>query len=733
MPCKARFIAVSSSREVKNKLTMTSKTTDPINNNRRYYYQIPINITLLAISILFTLMVQRHEHHIGGGIGRPLLFLLINLEIFIAILLAASIIRQSVTLFLDRYKDRPGSVFRKNLLFSFIFLSILPGIFIFLGASKLVVKHLELWLGARIEQGLASGLTAYQQTTHDVRTRLRKTGTIISDVTTTQAVTLPTNQDGFEVAWWPKKGKFFNLGNEIQQWRTFRELNDRPTKELRNELLQQFENQAQDHEAILDFYGSIYWLKKYPTGIVAVIHRPSPLLRSTLIKIQNAHADYSKVRGLRTLLKFNFYLQSILLLFLVLALAIWCAFHLARGISEPIQTLLEATNEIRAGNFLVHITPSGSRDLQALSISFNEMTKALAAAQTSLANKNKELIAVFEHLSASVFLYAPSGHLITCNQAAQDLCTNLTGSPLHIGKRFNNLPKSLKRTVHKMLSSFASGQRQVTQELELSFNGQQVILMLHLQQLDIAATPKRPPYLLVIEDLSNIVKINTLKTWQEAVKQIAHEIKNPLTPIQLTTQRLQRKCMPELPPHTAAIFNDGCSMILDQVNVIKQLVATFSSFAIPTQLTIEPSNIELLIDDVFKMFKLSYPHINFVKAIKTNDVMVSIDAEKIKRVLINLITNSIEAFKAANTTAPTISVELFAHQAGYTLTIHDNGPGIAPAVQDKLFLPYISTNKKNMGLGLAIVHEIISQHGGSINVATAKQGATFEIKLPRHQ
>lgn len=702
-----------------------------IDNNKRYYYQIPLNVLLLAISVFFTLMVQRYENKIGGGISRPLLFLLINLEIFVAILLAASIIRQSVTLFYDRYKDRPGSVLRKNLLFSFIFLSILPGIFIFLGASKLVVKHLELWLGSRIEQGLASGLAVYQETTSDIRLRLEETSRKIH---LNPHSSLPQSLDGFEIAWWPQKENSFDLGKEINLWRSYRELNDRPTKELRTQFLKSFESQAHDNIALIDFFGSIYSIKKYPTGMLAVIHRASPALRKTLIKIQNAHADYSKVRELRTLLKFNFYLQSILLLILVLALAIWCAFHLAGGISEPIQKLLEATNKIRNGNFYEKIPPTGSQDLQALSISFNEMTEALAIAQESLANKNKELLAVFEHLSVGVFLYTSSGHLMTCNHAAQELCKNLTGSNLEIGKRFNNLPKPLKQAVQKMLQLFERDNRQISQELNLSIQGQQIVLMLHLKRLDVAATqPKLAPYLLVIEDLSSIVKINTLKTWQEAVKQIAHEIKNPLTPIQLTTERIQRKCLPDLESNAASILNDGCILILDQVNVIKKLVAGFSSFAIPSQLTIESSNIENLIEDVFKMFQLSYPEITLIKKTEHPNLIISIDVEKIKRVLINLITNSIEAFKSAHTLHPTICLHLKKTATDYILTFQDNGPGIAQAVQDKLFLPYISTSKKNMGLGLAIVQEIIMQHSGNINFASSPTGATFIITLPVQQ
>lgn len=581
---------------------------DQERNHRRYYYQIPINIALLALSIVATLIVQRHEQSIGGGISRPFLFLLINVEIFIAIFLAASIIRQSVILFLERRKERPGSVFKKNLLFSFIFLSILPGLFIFLGASKLVVKHLDLWFGSRLEQGFSGGITLYEEVTQEIRYRLTRAGEEIAQQH--PPFSLSSTYQGFETKWWPRNKNTVELGEETQKWRSFREFNDRGIKELKEEFLELLED-LEETGRILDFFGSTYWLKSYPAGILAIIYRPPASIRSALIKVQNAHTDYLKVREMKHLLKFNFYLQAVLLLFLVLVLAIWCAFYLARGISTPIQRLLEATLEVRAGNFALEVPPMGSRDLQTLIISFNEMTKSLASAQEAM------------------------------------------------------------------------------------------------------------------------VKINTLKTWQEAVKQIAHEIKNPLTPIHLTTQRLQRRCLPALTGEEAKILHESCTTILQQVNVIKKLVAEFSAFAAPSQLDRQPHQLAQVVGEALTLFQLGYPGVRFQLEVQENLPLLMIDAEKMKRVFVNLITNSIEAFKKVPLAVPTLTIKIARDAQHMKISVEDNGPGIDDAIRDKLFLPYISTGKKNMGLGLAIVQEIISQHGGTIEaLAQESYGAKFLIKLP---
>lgn len=694
-------------------------------NFDRYYYQIPINAVLLVLSVLFTLAVQRHDQAIGGGISRPLLFFLINIEIFIAILLIVSIIRQSVILFLERRKGRPGSIFKKNLLFSFIFLSILPGAFVFFGASKLVVKHLELWFGTRVEVGLSSGLALYAATSQEMREQLAHQG----------AAWLDTGSERWAVSGsypfcskvWHISEQGVSLGREPSRWRSFREFNDRGIKELKKSFIALLDTVTTTPK-IIDFFGSTYWVARQEDRYLALVYRPPAPIRRELIRIQNAQSDYRALREVKSLLKFNFYLQAILLLILVLVLAIWCAFYLARGISEPIQLLLEATHDIKEGKLGAQIAPIGARDLQHLTESFNEMSRALSQAQASLNNKNQELIALFEHLSVSVFLISYSGRVITCNQSAQSLMSKLTGKTLSVGRRFHSLPKACKDVIQGMLWELEFGKERSRREVNLQELGQQLMLVLHLQRLGRGATS---PYLLVVEDLSSVMKENTFKTWQEAVKQIAHEIKNPLTPIQLATQRLQRRFNASLPDNEKKLLQEGCTLILDQVATIKRLVADFSSFAVAPRLELQPMSVGRLIDDVIALFRLSYPEIRFHVDTVNQEGTVLVDEDKIKRVFTNLITNSIEAFAGAQTEKPLITIKITEDLHKIYITLADNGPGIADDLRANMFLPYVSTSNKNMGLGLAIVHTIVTQHQGVIAVVPSSCGATFVIELPK--
>jgi nitrogen fixation/metabolism regulation signal transduction histidine kinase len=225
-----------------------------------------------------------------------------------------------------------------------------------------------------------------------------------------------------------------------------------------------------------------------------------------------------------------------------------------------------------------------------------------------------------------------------------------------------------------------------------------------------------------------------VKTWQEAAKQLAHEIKNPLTPIQLATERLQRKFGEQLAGDH--IFYDCTTTIIDQVTTIKGLVKHFVEFASLPAVCLEECNIALVIEDVVRLYRVSYSDAEFILVgdFAAPFVVVQTDKTKLKLALVNLIDNSIRAMQGVQA-KPEISIKLECDASGdqIVLTIADNGPGIAKQVKETLFLPYVSTSKKNMGLGLAIVHQIFKQLGGSINLIASAKGAVFVCRLPRGQ
>ena len=248
--------------------------------------------------------------------------------------------------------------------------------------------------------------------------------------------------------------------------------------------------------------------------------------------------------------------------------------------------------------------------------------------------------------------------------------------------------------------------------------------------------------LVVIDDLTDIVKVSKIKTWQKAARQVAHEIKNPLTPIQLATQRLQRKFKSVLGSDPA--FLNCTNTILNQVSTIKDLVTHFSHFSSMPSSKIELVDLVNLVQEVLSLYQISYPEILFdFNSFLARKTLIRTDKEKIRLVLVNLLDNSVRALnqklklkrtngavKVRDQMTVKIDVSFDYSKKLFNLIFSDNGPGIPQTVKDTLFLPYVSTEKKNMGLGLAIVHDIVVQLGGTIKLVSITHGATFLISLP---
>jgi len=591
---------------------------------------IGIFICLLALGVTswLELFTQQKQHLIGAGINRVFLFLLINTCMLVIAFLLYIIIRQSIRLFMDLRKDRPGSVFKRNLLFAFTLFSVIPSFFVFFTAGKFIATSIDDWFDARIECGLQNGLTLHQQQTQSLRAKLLIDGQKIY----AQVMKNPDNistefqkiqQQSPELA----KYTLYILGitrpnligkikDEMLIWREYRKVNDRTTHRLKKEFLDILN--STENENPFDFYGSLYFVKKTEGLFFILVQRYPENIRYPLIEIQNSISDYQQLKSIRNPIFLNYIFTFILVTLLILFLSIWCAFYFARGLGQPIQEMLCVMSKIRSGDLNARIKHHPNNDLHHLTIGLNKMTDALQQANMKIETQNQEML-----------------------------------------------------------------------------------------------------------------KINTLKTWQEAAKQMAHEIKNPLTPIQLATQRMQRKYCQFLENDPA--FIDCTNTILTQVKIIQGLVWHFSRFASMPQLYMCPTQINDLIKESVALYQISYPEITFDLNLAIDLPMISIDKNKMKRVFTNLLDNSVRAIqKMGATDVKLIKIEsrsLF-DQKRVSIIFSDTGPGIAKDMKNRLFLPYVSTEKKNMGLGLAIVHEIISLQGGTIKLEPATLGARFIIELP---
>ena len=453
-----------------------------------------------------------------------------------------------------------------------------------------------------------------------------------------------------------------------------------------------------------------------------------------------AYESYQQLRVFQGPLTRAYQSFFLTLTLMILVSATWMGLYLAKRITRPVQLLAAAANEIGAGH-LDHRVEAETRDeFGSLIEAFNRMADDLAANRRRMESSAIELErkhqdvegrrryveTVLDRIAAGVVSVDPNGRIRTWNSAASRL--------LGIDARVAGLPASAVFGAPDLqpLAAVVEGASRSTadlrpKEVSLAREGRE----LHLA---VIASPLRRDdggsdgLVVVFDDVTPLIRAQKVAAWREVARRLAHEIKNPLTPIQLSAERLRRH-FAQAPDATRALVDECSATIIGEVESLKGLVDEFAQFArMPAPRTV-PTDLHVLLDETLTLYTGLFMDVRLRRRYAPAMPNVSIDPEQIRRVVINLIDNAIEAMDHHGE----IDIET-QHEPGHNLvriTVADNGPGIPAAERDKLFLPYYSTKRRGSGLGLAIVRRIVAEHGGSIDVAdNAPHGTRFMIELP---
>ena len=696
----------------------------------------------LGFTSWLELFLQKRQHAIGGGLDRVVLFVLINAHVLVILVLLYAIIRQVIKLFTERSAQTPGSAFTRNLLFAFSVFSVLPTFFVFFIAGRLITTSIDDWFEARVDSGLKSGVALYEEFTKNQQIDLQQCGASLEKYSCETPEELETftssltDNDQTGYVWNLDAATLSDhLKSEITVWRKYRKVNDRSMASL----VQQFTNHTQELEpkgSTFTFYGSTYWAKKTlidssPTLLV-VAQRHPPAVRYPLITLETSLSDYERLRSMRNPIYWQYLIIFLVATLLILFLSVWCAFYLARGITKPMQEFLLVTERIRHGRWDAQVSLGSSGDLNILAKGFNEMTRALQQARSELERKNKEMMTIIENINTAVFMINPAGRIVMANAAAKRLIKEQLGVDRFRNKKISFFGSHVRSQFFSLIRELIkSGEAHLTKEVSFNTTNTSTLFVAHLTRVDTALESGSQGLLVVIENLTDIVRANKMKTWQEAARQMAHEIKNPLTPIQLATQRLlrrQRKLNDDDP-----LLTECGDTILSHVKLIRNLVSQFAEFSNLPASKREACDINSIVSEIVNNYEVTHPDVSFVYEMQDFLPSVSIDRRKIKQVFVNLLDNGMRALNSSvndNDKRFTIKTSFKTGLNQIELLLSDNGPGIPVAVRDKLFLPYVSSEKKNMGLGLAIVHELVKHMGGTIRLLPGSVGATFQILLP---
>jgi two-component system, NtrC family, nitrogen regulation sensor histidine kinase NtrY len=451
--------------------------------------------------------------------------------------------------------------------------------------------------------------------------------------------------------------------------------------------------------------------------------------------VTQSNEDYRQIRAQKGLIKRVYVLVFALITLVVLFSVTWIGLYLARRITEPIQSLAQGTREISLGNLDYRVEVQAGDELGILVESFNRMTAELKAGKETIERRNLEVMeqrrymeTLLQNLTTGVVSLDREGRVTTINRAALGLLA-LRPGPDPVGRTLVPLLPPQGRAVLEMLvGEVTSGGRSGSaREVDLPAGGA-------TSTLAASATALRDDagellgVLLVLEDLTDLIRAQKISAWREVARRLAHEIKNPLTPIQLSAERIRKKYA-EKSRDLDETVEEGTAAIVREVASLKNLVDEFTRFArLPAPHPV-PTDLPDLVTATLALYDGLHPQVSIVPTVQAGLPRILVDPEQMKRVLINLLDNAVEAMGGRGTVR--IDAARDAGSGMVRLEVADEGPGIRPDDRDRLFVPYFSTKKRGTGLGLAIVNRIVSDHMGRIRVEDNRpRGARFVIELP---
>ena len=445
---------------------------------------------------------------------------------------------------------------------------------------------------------------------------------------------------------------------------------------------------------------------------------------------------HSQMRVLRDPVKNTYMLLFLFITILIIFSASWLGFYLAKGITVPIEKLISATAEIAKGNLDVRIDYAAKDEFNTLINEFNRMAFDLKENRDKLNRRTIELRhrrsiieTIMKNITSGVMALNSKGEIIALNpEAARMLSLDVE---VVSRKNFANvISETIYQDIHALISkAFETRFKLIEKEIDVKLQGRVINLAVKITQLRNPINNRFSGLLVVFTDLTELIKAQRLLVWREVAKRIAHEIKNPLTPIQISSQRILRS-LDQPPDKFRAIVEDSMHIISQEFDSIKKLAEEFANFARLPEIKFTQGDINEILEKMLAVYTSIYQNVQFkVKLDVALPSLVKLDVEQIKRVFVNILDNALEVIGKEGEIE--ISTRYNGESKFISIEFADNGPGISDEDKQKVFLPYFSKKSSGTGLGLAIAHNIIEEHNGLISVIDNEpHGARFIIELP---
>ena len=679
-----------------------------------------------------------------------LLYALSSLNFFAFVIFAFIFIRSLLKLSRERRALEVGSQIKSRLIRYFFAISILPIIAMAVFSYLFMNRALERWFAQIPESAIRESRLLQEQAIEDQTLKLRETTQMLATTLEKQDI---TNEKLTQIL---ERGNLTRIEilspkNEILA-ASEKKLSEEQKIELEKTLgfIRQNDLNAPD---LSDGKGFDATVAVFPGGRMLVVVpdlRPETNVNQM---IENSLKEFDRLKQQAVTVRLIGLMTLGLLTFLLIFASSWTALYIARGLTVPIKALAEGSKEIARGNFAHRVDVLAEDELALLVTAFNEMSARLESSSSELRERRKYIETVLQSLSTGVISFDAENRVTTINKAAIQMFRLEKG--IFEGATLSEL---VSRENLLVLEKLLGRAKRIGQAAE-----QTILMREHTdggngiaESLPVALTATALPktsegnsagVVLVIEDLTELLTAQRASAWQEVARRMAHEIKNPLTPIQLSAERIAKRFAQSEQPtanlkdnklhatnggQLTKIIGESTETILREVSSLKLMVDEFSRFARLPNVKLENGNVNDVIEKSTAHFEDRLRDIKLETALSQNLLNAMIDDEQLRRVFINLIENAIEAFDANQADKRILVKTSYDKKRDLIIAeVADNGNGIPPQDFQKLFQPYFSTKGRGTGLGLAIVQRIVIEHGGKIRaVSNIPKGAKFIIELP---
>lgn len=686
-----------------------------------------------------------------------MIFILININLLLIILLIFLVLRNLVKVVYERRRKVEGSRLRTKLVAAFISLTLLPTVVLFVFSLHFITSSIEFWFKIPIDQSLTNALAVGR----NIYRLVEDNNTFFLDKAAYQIATRnllsPKNEKDL-AGYVQVVQRAFNLNVVAVYDADYKRLAHSVSDSLPADVIEPAESDilkkglnidadtwsVSENTAAGEMIRNIAAIPFGARGsdikgfIVISVLLPPDLVRN-LASITQGFEEYQQTKMLKYPIRLTYYITLAIVALLVMFCAVWFGMYLSKRVTVPIMELAEGTRRVAGGDLSYHITVAADDEIRTLVDSFNKMTRDLRFSRKELElyarklfdqnieieERRRYMEIVLDNVSTGVISIDAQGLVTTINHSAEKML-NLRAADIirksyqhilqdqHAGlaeEIFDRFWKKREESLLKTLSMIVAGKPRL---FRVNFNalkddaGRQIGLVM------------------VFDDMTELEKAQRMAAWREVARRIAHEVKNPLTPISLSAQRLWRKYKDTIDD---PVFEECTQTIIDHTELIRNLVNEFASFArFPTANPV-PCELPPIIAETVALYREGHPNITF-DILDSGDIpILKLDRQQIKQTLINLIDNAIAAIRQEGTI--TIEVSHDPVKNTVALVVTDTGIGISDVEKPFMFEPDFTTKKTGMGLGLAIVSTIISDHNGKIHAEDNEpHGARFVIELP---